>query len=208
MDPATEAIIISKIRDGIFIGDFKAGSNIDLLNQFKISHLINVSGMPLTYNYKEMGIKYLLLNWPENPSEKNKNIFKEKEISDIISFIDDSYLNGEGLFGFSLNGKNRICVLVILYLMKKFRWPYKKSYDYVSTKKKDIEINNFYEKKLKDLEINIFGKNNIIEDEKLFWNEEAITDQNELIMKNTYIIIFSFQNNFFFFSFFNSASNI
>ena len=187
MDPATEAIIISKIRDGIFIGDFKAGSNIDLLNQFKISHLINVSGMPLTYNYKEMGIKYLLLNLPENPSEKNKNIFKEKEISDIISFIDDSYLNGEGLFGFSLNGKNRICVLVILYLMKKFRWPYKKSYDYVSTKKKDIEINNFYEKKLKDLEINIFGKNNIIEDEKLFWNEEAITDQNELIMKNTYM---------------------
>ena len=187
MDPVTEAIIISKIRDGIFIGDFKAGSNIEMLNQFKISHLINVSGMPLPYNHEEIGIKYLALNWPENPSEKSKNIIKEKEISDIISFVDDSYINGEGLFGFSLNGKNRICVLVILYLMKKFKWPFKKSYDYVSTKKKDIEINNFYQKRLKDLEIKIFGKNNIIEDEKLFWNEEALNDPNELIMKNTFM---------------------
>ena len=111
MDPFTEAIIISKIRDGIFISYFKDGSKIDLLNKFKISHLINDSGIPLTFNYKEMGIKYLLLNWPKNPSEKNKNIFKEKEIFDVISYIDYYYLNEEGLFVFSLNGKNRICVL-------------------------------------------------------------------------------------------------
>jgi len=52
MDPVTEAIIISKIRDGIFVGDFKAGSNQDLLNQFKISHLLNVSGKPIPYNAK------------------------------------------------------------------------------------------------------------------------------------------------------------
>ena len=187
MDPITEAIIISKIRDGIFIGDYKAGSNIDILNQFKISHLLNVSGKPLPYNYRELEIEYLSLNWPENPSDKNNNIMSEKEISDIISFIDDSFLNGEGLFGFSLNGKNRICAVVILYLMKKFKWPFKKCYDYVSTKKKDIDINNFYQKKLRDIEIKIFGKNNIIEDEKLFWNEEGITDANELIMKNTYM---------------------
>jgi hypothetical protein len=187
MDPITEAIIISKIRDGIFVGDYNAGSNVDIINQFKISHILNVSGKPLSYDYEELELKYLSLNWPENPSEKNSNIISEKDISNIISFIDDSYVNGEGLFGFSLNGKNRICVVVILYLMKKFKWPFKKCYDYVSTKKKDIDINNFYQKKLKDIEIKIFGKNNIIDDEKLFWNEEGITDNNELIMKNTYM---------------------
>ena len=189
MDSNIEAIIISKIRDGIFIGDFKAGSNQDLLLQFKISHLLNVSGKPLPYNYEEEGIKYLSLNWPENPSsyEKNNNIISDKDIDEIISFIDDSIINGEGLFGFSLNGKNRICVAVILYLMKKFKWPLKKCYDYVSTKKKDIDINKYYNKKLKDIEIKIFGSDNIIEDEKLFWNEEGIKDQNELIMKNTYM---------------------
>ena len=187
MDPVTEAIIISKIRDGIFVGDFKAGSNEDLLNQFKISHLINVSGKPLPYNIKETGIKYLSLNIPETPEENNNNIISDSQISEIVSFIDDSYKNGEGLFGFSLNGKNRICVIIILYLMKKFKWPLKKCYDYVSTKKKDIEINNSYKNYLKEIEKEIFGEENIIDDEKLFWNNEGITDENELIMKNTYM---------------------
>ena len=189
MDPVTEAIIISKIRDGIFVGDFKAGSNQDLLNQFKISHLLNVSGKPIPYNAEDIGLKYLSLNWPENQNSSNQKnpIITDEEISQIVSFIDDSYITGEGLFGFSLNGKNRICVAVILYMMKKFKWPLKKCYDYVSTKKKDIDINNFYQKELKKIEIKIFGEDNIIDDEKLFWNDEGITDQNELIMKNTYM---------------------
>ena len=92
MDPITEAIIISKIRDGIFVGDYNAGSNADIINQFKISHILNVSGKPLPYDYEELELKYLSLNWPENPSEKNSNIISEKDISNIISFIDDSYL--------------------------------------------------------------------------------------------------------------------
>ena len=191
MDPVTEAIIISKIRDGIFVGDFKAGSNEDLLNQFKISHLLNISGQPLPYNIKEKDIKYLSLNLPETPNfsgDKNK-IISDSKISEIVSFIDDSYINGEGLFGFSFNGKNRICVIIILYLMKKFKWPLKKCYDYVyvSTKKKDIDINDSYKKFLKEIEKEIFGEENIIDDEKLFWNNEVITDENELIMKNTYM---------------------
>ena len=189
MDPVTEAIIISKIRDGIFVGDFKAGSNEDLLNQFKISHLLNISGQPLPYNIKEKDIKYLSLNLPETPNfsgDKNK-IISDSKISEIVSFIDDSYINGEGLFGFSFNGKNRICVIIILYLMKKFKWPLKKCYDYVSTKKKDIDINDSYKKFLKEIEKEIFGEENIIDDEKLFWNNEGITDENELIMKNTYM---------------------
>ena len=104
MDPVTEAIIISKIRDGIFVGDFKAGSNEDLLNQFKISHLLNISGKPLPYNIKETDIKYLSLNIPETPnfSENKNKIISDSKISEIVSFIDDSYINGEGLFGFSL----------------------------------------------------------------------------------------------------------
>ena len=189
MDPVTEAIIISKIRDGIFVGDFKAGSNEDLLNQFKISHLLNVSGKPLPYDIKETQIKYLSLNLQETPnlSEGKNKIISDSQISEIISFIDDSYTNGEGFFGFSFNGKNRICLIIILYLMKKFKWPLKKCYDYVSTKKKDIDINDSYKKYLKEIEKEIFGEDNIIDDEKLFWNDEGITDENELIMKNTYM---------------------
>ena len=188
MDPAAEGVIISKIRDGIFIGDIKAGSNQDLLDQFKISHIINVSGNPLPYSIEDTDIKYFQINWPENPNlnEKNK-IITQNQISEIVEFIDDSIINGEGLLGFSLNGKNRICVVVILYLMKKFKWPLDKCYEYVSTKKKDISINESYKTILRSLNNKYFGKeaNNI--DENIFWKQEGTTDKNEILMKNTYM---------------------
>ena len=188
MDQVTEAIIISKIHDGIFIGDFNAGSNQDLLEQFKISHIINVSGKPLPYNIEDTDVKYFELNWPENPNVREKNKFiTQNQICEIVEFIDDSIINGEGLFGFSLNGKNRICVVVILYLMKKFKWPLEKCYEYVSIKKKDININEYYKNFLRDLDKKYFDKETIITDETLFWKQEGTKDKNELLMKNTYM---------------------
>ena len=134
MEIVTEMISLSKIRDGLFIGDSRAGKNLDLLMQFKISHIINASGVPLSYSFESIGIKYLTINWEENPPE-DTIIINEELISKIISFIDDSNKNGEGLLGFSGTGKNRICVVIILYLISKYNWPLKKCLEYVKKKK-------------------------------------------------------------------------
>ena len=73
-----------------------------------------------------MGIKYLTLNWSENP---NQNLFDPKdEIADkILYFIEDSFTNGEGILAHSLKGQNRVCIVVLIYLMKKYKWNLKKS---------------------------------------------------------------------------------
>ena len=185
MEIVTEMISLSKIRDGLFIGDSRAGTNLDLLMQFKISHIINASGIPLPYSFESIGIKYLTINWQENPPEDEK-IINEEIISNIISFIDESDTNGEGLLGFSVSGKNRICAVIILYLITKYNWPLKKCLEYVKKKKKDMEINTFYMNQLENYEKNYFSKNNnfkVITD----WNNDKIKDNNELLMKNTYI---------------------
>ena len=44
MDFGAEIINISKIKDSFFIGDKIAGTNIDVLIQFKISHILNAAG--------------------------------------------------------------------------------------------------------------------------------------------------------------------
>ena len=96
---------ISKIRDGFFIGDRNKVINIDFLITFKISHVINASGIPLPYSFESIGIKYLEINWTEDPPE-NTVIIDDDIIPNIVSFIDESDINGEGLYGFSLTGKN------------------------------------------------------------------------------------------------------
>ena len=59
MELKSDIISLSKIRDGLFIGDKRAGTNLDLLMQFKISHIINATGIPLPYSFESLGIKYI-----------------------------------------------------------------------------------------------------------------------------------------------------
>ena len=187
MEISSEVISISKIRDGIFIGDMRAGINLDLLMQFKISHIINATGMQLPYTFESLGVKYLNIEWPENPPEE-ASIITNDIISNIISFIDNSLMDGEGLLGFSFNGKNRICVVVILYLMTKFMWPLKKCLEYMKKKKSDMNINTYYKNQLTEYEKKLFSNsNNHIVQPKLFWNMDELKDKNELLMRNTYM---------------------
>ena len=45
MEYATEIVNISKIEDGFFVGDKFCGTNLDVIIQFKITHIINTSGI-------------------------------------------------------------------------------------------------------------------------------------------------------------------
>ena len=187
MEISTEVISISKIRDGIFIGDMRAGINLDLLMQFKISHIINATGMKLPYTFESLGVKYLTIEWSENPKE-DITLINNEIVSKIISFIDDSLENGEGLLGFSFNGKNRICVVIILYIMTKFMWPLKKCFEYIKKKKTDVNINTYYKNQLTEYEKKLFeNNNNHIVQPKLFWNIDDLKNKDELLMRNTYM---------------------
>jgi len=119
MDYTTEVVNITKIKDGFFLGDEATASNLDVIIQFKITHMINAAGNQIINAWESIGIKYLTLNWSD---KQNQNLFDQKdEITNrIVSFIDDSFKNGEGLLVHSLKGQNRACVVVILYLIKKY----------------------------------------------------------------------------------------
>ncbi len=118
MDLTSEIVNITKVKDGFFLGDEATASNLDVIIQFKITHMINAAGSQIINAWESIGIKYLTLNWSENP---NQNLFDQKdEIANrIVNFIEDSSKNGEGLLVHSLRGQNRACVVVIIYLIKK-----------------------------------------------------------------------------------------
>ena len=176
---------LSKIRDGLFIGDKSVGTNLDLLMQFKISHIINATGIPLLSSFESLGIKYMTINWRENPPE-NTEIINDDLILNLIKFIDESNADGEGLLGFSGTGKNRICVVIILYLMTKYNWSLKNCLEYIKIKKHDVEINNFYMNQLELYEKKLINKNNFFNSPSN-WNSDTIKDRDELVMRNTYM---------------------
>ena len=183
MDYGSEIINISKIKDSFFIGDKVAGTNIDVLIQFKISHIINAAGNQIMNYFESIGIQYYTLYWSEDPNQK---LFDPNDeiVDKIISFIRESLLKGEGLLIHSVKGKDRCCIVVIIYLMKKYYWSVNKCIDFLKSKKEDIEIEPYFIEQLLSYEMRLSKITNI---KTTNWNEITFKDNDENLLRNTYV---------------------
>lgn len=185
MDYTTEVVNITKIKEGFYIGDEAAAvTNLEVIIQFKLTHMINAAGSQIINAWETIGIKYLTLNWSENPSQ---NLFDSKdEIANrIVSFIDDSFNRGEGLLAHSVRGQNRVCIVVIIYLMKKYKWGLNKCIDFLKSKKQDVDIPKYFLNQIILFENRLMKKGEGIK--SIPWTVEDIPDPEEHLMRNTYV---------------------
>ena len=184
MDLYSEMANIAKIIDGLFIGDATAGTTLDMIFEFKISHMINTASNQIPSQFSSIGVKYLNLNWPENPLS-NIPIIKEEIATKIVNFIDNCLKNSDGLMIYSLKGQNRCCVVVIVYLMRKYFWSLEKCKAYLLSKKQDMKITRNFLEQLHNYEIHLH-KLYPNRKKSINWDED-IKDNDELLMRNTYI---------------------
>ena len=187
MEYTSEIINISKIKEGFFVGDQIAGTTPEVIVQFKITHIINAAGSQIINQFERIRIKYLTLNWSETPSQ---NLFDSKdEIANrIVGFIDDSFKKGEGLLAHSVRGQDRVCIVVIIYLMKKYNWALIKCLDFLSSKKQDVDIPKYFLMQLSQFETRLgINKNPQNNNKNYTWGDEQISDEDEMLMRNTYI---------------------
>jgi hypothetical protein len=185
MDLYSEMVNIAKIRDGLFIGDVIAGTTPDIIFEFKISHMINAASNQIPSQFQNYGIKYLNLNWPENPLPQ-KPIIQDDTVTKIVNFIDNCQKNGDGLMIYSVKGQNRCCVAIIVYLMKKYFWSLEKSREYLLSKKQDMKLTKNFLDQLLNYE-NHLNKSLPNRRKSTKWEIENIKDKDELLMTNTYI---------------------
>ena len=184
-DALTEVINISKIKDGFFIGDKLAAISIDVIIQFKITHFINATGNQIMNQWESVGITYLTLNWSEN---ERQILFDGKdEIAErIVQFIDNSFIEGEGLLAHSFKGQNRVCIVVLIYLMKKYKWSLNKSMDYLKSKKNDVEIVPYFYMQLIKFEERLKKRGELNND--IPWPSTfLLNDKEEALICNTYM---------------------
>ena len=183
-DYITEILNISKVKEGFYIGDKIAAISIEVVVQFKLTHMINASGNQIINQWETIGMKYLTLNWAESP---NQLLFDPNdEIADkILFFVDDSFINGEGLLAHSFKGQNRVCIVVLIYLMKKYRWSLKKSMEYLKSKKQDVDIPPYFLSQLIKFESRLIQRGELTKD--IPWSFENLKDPEEKLLRNTYI---------------------
>ena len=179
MDFGSDIINISKIKDSFFIGDKISGTNLDVLIQFKISHIINTAGTEILNYFESIGVEYLTLNWVESPSQILLDS-NEQIVEKIMRFIAESLSRGEGLLIISAKGKNRCCIVVVIYLMKKYNWSVEKCIQFIKSKKDDIEIEPYFVAQLKEYEKKLNIKTNT-------WKDISNKENDENLLRNTYV---------------------
>ena len=184
-DMMTEILNIAKIKEGFYIGDRISAISLDVIIQFKITHIINATGNQIINQWESIGVSYLTLNWTEVP---NQILFdKEDEIANkIVEFVDNSYLgNGEGLLAHSFKGQDRACIVALIYLMKKYKWSLKKSIEYLKSKKQDVEIPIYFYMQLQNFESRLKIKGEFTKD--IPWEFGNLINTEEKLLRNTYI---------------------
>ena len=184
-DMTTEILNISKIKEGFYIGDKISAISLDVIIQFKITHIINATGNQIINQWESIGVSYLTLNWTEVP---NQILFdKADEIANkIVEFIDNSYLGmGEGLLAHSFRGQDRVCIVALIYLMKKYKWSLNKSMEYLKSKKQDIDIPEYFFVQLQNFESRLKNRRELTRD--IPWEFGNLIDSEEKLLRNTYM---------------------
>jgi hypothetical protein len=142
--------ICSRVRGSLFIGNSAAASNLALLKNNGISHvLICCSEVGPAFPEK---LEYKKLNIQETFDFNIAAFFEE-----AFEFIDAAYSNGHGVLVHCMQGQSRSPTIMTAYLMKKFRMSASKAFQLVLQKHPSAQPNggfmeqlNNYEKSLSD----------------------------------------------------------
>ena len=163
----------AKIRDGLFLGDGETSMDTDFLQLNKITNLINLSGHEVRNVFAGHGFVYQTFCWEDRPDFV---VFPdlEKDIMDIVEFIDISLRRGLSVLVYSLRGVSRSAMVMCAYLMCKFHWGFEKSYDFVYSKKSDLQINQGFVQQLFALEKRLFARR-----QKILKSTETATGESD-----------------------------
>jgi Dual specificity phosphatase, catalytic domain len=143
----------AKVFDGLFLGDSATSMDADFLDLNKISRLINVAGRHLRNSLSGHGFVYKTYYWED---ESDFLVFpameRDKALLDMVEFVDASLRKGLSVLIFSDRGMSRNAFAACAFLMFKYHWGFEKSYDFIISKKRDIQINQGFVQQLFSLE--------------------------------------------------------
>lgn len=174
---------VVKVKDGLFMGNFETGEDLEFLTDNKITRVINCAGFELTNLYTSSGIKYLTYPWLDNSVQV---LFDEDDeiIKEISAFIDSSLDKGESCLIWSVNGCSRCACIVSAYLMYKYSWSLYKTLEYLNSKFQSLSLSPNFLHQLFKLQERLL--NNHRKPLTNCWENENQELEN-LVLQNTYL---------------------
>jgi len=116
----------------LYLGNFNQAKNLDLVKKLKITKIVN-SACECENQHIDAGVNYLKLDLDDEcPEDKASPFFKK-----VFEFMEEivNHESDQVVLVHCAMGKSRSATMVIMFLMKKFKWSYDKAYEYVKERR-------------------------------------------------------------------------
>ncbi|XP_068201873.1 dual specificity protein phosphatase MPK-4-like isoform X2 [Palaemon carinicauda] len=142
-DLLPEMADLSKIEEGLYLGNITAALDTETLKKYRISHILTVDSKPLPTNITYIpGMNFLYIEVDDMENEDLLAHFEEAN-----AFIEDGQLKGNVLVH-CFFGVSRSTTLVISYLMKKHKLTLDEAFQRVKSKRRCVGPNSGFLKQL------------------------------------------------------------
>ena len=176
-------IKVTSVNDNIYIMDKRFINDPNFICQFQISHLINATTEKYECEIEGIHLKVLNIAWEDSPNQILLDDQDSIPIS-IENFIDECIEKGENVLVYSVKGQNRACIIVLLYLLRKYNWTIRKCLEFLKHLKSDVSIPQYFLNQLVDYEEKLKKQNPERSDK---WFGVHFKDSYEELLTNTFI---------------------
>jgi protein-tyrosine phosphatase len=136
---------IDHIVDNIYLGDFRAADNIELLTKMEITHIINCADnipeqFPTQFNYLPLKLK----------DDKKQDL--TEAIQRSLEFIHQSDVENKKVFIHCKQGVSRSCSIVVAYLISSKNMSYDEAIEVILKERNVVLPNPNFESQLRKFE--------------------------------------------------------
>eukprot|EP00928_Gymnodinium_smaydae_P035758 TRINITY_DN25108_c0_g1_i3.p1 TRINITY_DN25108_c0_g1~~TRINITY_DN25108_c0_g1_i3.p1 ORF type:complete len:636 (+),score=85.63 TRINITY_DN25108_c0_g1_i3:104-2011(+) len=175
-----------KVKDGLFVGDELAAQDLEFVVANKVTRVINCCGRQVPHHWEPIGVVYLTYHWAD---ADNQIILDQRDVvaNEIFRFIEEGLEGAESVLIHSVRGQSRSCCVLSAYMMKKYNWGLRKTMEFLSSRRPDLNLKPAFLQQLSGYERRLMAQSKT--PFSLDWNDADFSrlECEELLLRNTYI---------------------
>lgn len=177
-----------KVKDGLFIGDALAAQDLEFVVSNKVTRVINCAGRQVPNHWESIGVVYLTYYWVDAESQV---VLDPRDVvsSESFRFIEEALNAAESVLIHSVRGQSRSCCILGAYMMRKYSWGLRKTMEFLSFRRPDMNLKTAFMQQLSSLERRLAEKLGSKQALSTGWSEADFSclEAEDLLLRNTYL---------------------
>ncbi|CAE8633628.1 unnamed protein product, partial [Polarella glacialis] len=175
-----------KVKDGLFIGDELSAQDLEFVVSNKVTRVINCSGRQVPNHWESIGVVYLTYYWVDADSQV---ILDQRDVvsSEAFRFVEEALQQAESVLIHSVRGQSRSCCVLSAYMMRKYGWGLRKTMEFLSFRRPDMNLKPAFMQQLSGLERRLASQSKL--PLSIDWADADFSrlECEELLLRNTYL---------------------